>query len=302
MIHTWNRSARHGIKIVNRLSLVLEEVGPSITITTLTNVITFSIGSFTPTPGRLFLQKSLFLEIQLFCTATAIALALAYLYCLILFVPVLYYASKYEDSHSSSSKKPLKLKETLSSWCQTYSQIIQNRFFNLALFLGIVFYWYASIQGVIRLDTKLDTHKIIPPDNPLSIPNEYFMKVVYQEYYPVTVFVNKPLDIRKKEELDRFYRMLDEFEGMRLCRGKKRRRNPDGSVLGKELTILWLRDYINYINTYEDFDYYGEYGAPEDPLKPTTAETGVDLRRLKEFLASPIYKYYKSFMKLDNHE
>ena len=69
------------------------------------------------------------------------------------------------------------------------------------------------------LKSKLDTEKIIPPNNPLRAPNEIFMRVVYQDYYPVTVFVNNPLDIRNKTSLDKFYGMLNEFEGMKLCRG-----------------------------------------------------------------------------------
>uniref|UniRef100_A0A914CBG1 SSD domain-containing protein n=1 Tax=Acrobeloides nanus TaxID=290746 RepID=A0A914CBG1_9BILA len=278
MIHAWHRTAKHGIKEVNRLSLVLEEVGPSITITTLTNVITFSIGSFTPTP-----------EIQLFCTATAIALGLAYFYCLVLFVPVLYLASAYENKCvQTSSKKASKLKDALSTCCQVYSKIIRHRFSNYVLLVGVFIYWYFSIFGTMILKSKLDTEKIIPPNNPLRAPNEIFMRVVYQDYYPVTVFVNNPLDIRNKTSLDKFYEMLNEFEGMKLCRGK-------------ELTILWLRDYIEYINTYEDFDYYSENGVPASSLEVTNnSETGVDYKRLKEFLASPIYKYYRSFMKLND--
>ena len=69
MAHAWNRSSRQQLAVAKRLGLVFEEVGPSITITTLTNVVTFSIGALTPTP-----------EISLFCLATAVALGFAYIY------------------------------------------------------------------------------------------------------------------------------------------------------------------------------------------------------------------------------
>lgn len=52
MIHPWHRLALHSNSVSKRLGLVFEEVGPSITITSLTNFISFSIGALTPTPGK----------------------------------------------------------------------------------------------------------------------------------------------------------------------------------------------------------------------------------------------------------
>lgn len=51
ILSSWHQSAHKNLKPITRLGLILEEVGPSITITTLTNVITFAIGALTPTPG-----------------------------------------------------------------------------------------------------------------------------------------------------------------------------------------------------------------------------------------------------------
>lgn len=51
MIHSWQRLSPRGYPLTLRLGMVFEEVGPSITITSLTNFISFGIGAFTPTPG-----------------------------------------------------------------------------------------------------------------------------------------------------------------------------------------------------------------------------------------------------------
>ncbi|VDN85446.1 unnamed protein product [Brugia pahangi] len=101
MIHPWQRLALFTSSVSVRIGLVFEEVGPSITITSLTNFISFSIGALTPTP-----------EIRLFCVSTAIAMGLDYLYELILFGPILALASHCEKRNkkytiSSYSQKPL---------------------------------------------------------------------------------------------------------------------------------------------------------------------------------------------------
>lgn len=55
MIHSWQRLAPFGYKPTTRFGLIFEEIGPSITITSLTNFISFGIGALTPTPEiRLF--------------------------------------------------------------------------------------------------------------------------------------------------------------------------------------------------------------------------------------------------------
>lgn len=138
----------------------------------------------------------------------------------------------------------------------------------------------------MTIESKLDTEKILPKETPIREPHEVIMRLVWNEYYPVTVFVNNPMDIRRKGALDRFYSMLEEFESMNLCRGK-------------EFTMLWLRDYIKYCNEYDfDFDYYSDDGAAETTKTTIMSETGLDYKRLREFLASPIYHHYTSFLRI----
>jgi len=55
--------------ICKRLGQMLEDVGPSVTITSATNFLAFCVGIFTPTP-----------EIQLFCAGNASAIFVDYIY------------------------------------------------------------------------------------------------------------------------------------------------------------------------------------------------------------------------------
>lgn len=116
-------------------------MGPSITITTvrptlcpqfsflsfqLTNVVTFSIGALTPTPGFALPPSQITfvsIEISLFCMATAVALGFAYIYTvchyyyspfhpppsslkLMLFTPLICFASEFEDRNLKSGRSP----------------------------------------------------------------------------------------------------------------------------------------------------------------------------------------------------
>jgi predicted RND superfamily exporter protein len=281
MTHAWHRKARCGLEIGERLGLVLEEVGPSITITTLTNVITFAIGAITPTP-----------EISLFCLATAIALGFAYIFTLILFGPFIYLATVIEEKYCAKPERPSflssrkKMQQFLHKFIEHYCTVIRHKGFFVALVLGAIVYWYFAIVGTLNINSKLDTEKILPKDCPILEPHRLISHMVWTEYYPVTVFVNNPLDIRRNDLLHLFNAMVEELESMPLCKGK-------------EFTVLWLRDYAKYCQQVRDFgfDYFFEdLTTTEAP--PT--ETGLDFSRVREFLTSPFYKHYKSFLKMGN--
>ena len=60
MLQSWQQHRTVGC-VRQRLSLVLVHIGPSITITSLTNTVAFGIGFFTPTP-----------QMSLFCLCTSV--------------------------------------------------------------------------------------------------------------------------------------------------------------------------------------------------------------------------------------
>lgn len=63
------------------------------------------------------------------------------------------------------------------------------------------------------------SEEILPHDSPIKKPNAIVTNLVWSEYYPVTIFINSPLDITNKGRIDRLNEMLDRFEAMPKCKG-----------------------------------------------------------------------------------
>lgn len=67
-LHSWNRS-NSDLPLRERVAETLADAGPSITITSLTNFLSFAIGIGTPTPA-----------IRVFCIYITLAVFFAYVY------------------------------------------------------------------------------------------------------------------------------------------------------------------------------------------------------------------------------
>ncbi|WKX90079.1 hypothetical protein Q1695_009149 [Nippostrongylus brasiliensis] len=271
-VHAWLRQPLRQAAAV-RLGKVLEEVGPSITTTTLTNVVTFLIGWLTPTE-----------EISIFCFGSAMALGFAYIYTVVIFCPILYYCSLEEtkDSHEGCFRK--KGKRFFRGVLDGYSCVLSDRRVAVILFTGTLVYWYFGIMGTISITAKLDTEKILPKDTPIHRPNRLVENIVWAEYYPVTIIVNNPVDIRDVDRLNEINAFVSEFENISTCRGAN-------------FTMFWLRDYIDYywgvgVN---DFDFY--FDADEYP-----DEKEFGYKKLAGFLGNPLYKHHKAFLNLDYNQ
>ncbi|VDM96741.1 unnamed protein product [Thelazia callipaeda] len=289
MIHSWLRLP-NDCTIPQRLGYMLEEIGPSITISTLTNVITFGIGALTPTP-----------EIALFCFETAIALGFAYIFTLVLLCPLLYLASTLEGKRKYKFGFS-KIIDKMNAGLKCYCWLVASKPFGVLATVCILIYWIFGVIGVMNIETRLDVEKILPKNSPLQEANAILTNIVWMEYYPVTVFVNSPLNIENDASMKRFNAMVNEFETLEDCRGK-------------EFTLLWFRDYEKYwldASLY-DFDYFAYDVVINETVdnsittavKPTKHEQKsqhevIDYSKLSAFLQSPIYKHWKTFLKLRN--
>ncbi|EJD74178.1 hypothetical protein LOAG_18470 [Loa loa] len=163
----------------------------------------------------------------------------------------------------------------------------------------------------MNIETRLDVEKLLPKNSPLQEANAMITTTVWREYYPVTILINSPLDIRNEHIIKRFDAMVNDFETLEKCRGK-------------EFTLLWLRDYKTYWweALLYDFDYFSDDNIATTTTTTTTTITTtttttlrtsqiskhetkfekemIDYSKLNDFLFSPLYKHWKNFLKLRN--
>ncbi|CAJ0561245.1 unnamed protein product, partial [Mesorhabditis spiculigera] len=268
-VHAWLRQSNNE-NMQTRMGRVFEEVGPSITTTTLTNVITFLIGAFTPTS-----------EISIFCFGTALALGMAYIYTLILFGPILYYSSPTtvdKEGPRTVDGWRLTLRNFLKCLVRGYAKVISHPAVAIVLLLGSLVYWFFAVKGTVGLESKLDTGKILPIHTPIRRPNRLMEEIIWPEYYPLTVIVNNPPDIRKSSQLARLIKMHEDFERMEHNRGKI-------------YTLSWIRAYQSYYEQASIFDFDEDLEA---------RDSGLSYGKLEPFLNDTLRRQYQSFVKLTN--
>lgn len=149
MIHSWQRICCKQAKnrrlapkgallndsLRDRVSEVIVDVGPSITITSLTNILAFGVGMFAPTP-----------EIRLFCAGNAVAIFFDYVYQLFMYAPIIAIVGEYEmkeeekkDSgvHSESSlvlidkHKEEEIRRMMQKKVRPYTSDLNSSYFKL---------------------------------------------------------------------------------------------------------------------------------------------------------------------------
>ncbi|GMS93338.1 hypothetical protein PENTCL1PPCAC_15513, partial [Pristionchus entomophagus] len=277
VVHHWLRvrttCTRSGL-----LGYVFEDVGPSITMTTLTNVISFAIGACAPTA-----------EIALFCAGSAIAMGFAYIYTLLFFGALLAFYSAPEGTpeprKSRGRKSVVNFFDEALMW---YAKMLQNNIFRIVFLLVWIAFNVGAIVGCSSITSKLETEKILPHETPIKVPNRIIEGLVWSEYYPVIIMVHRSFDVSDKTLAAEFMQMVDEFEGLEGSRG------PNS-------TVLWLRNYQEY------FDFVaagiimhseGNVFDDSDDIK----HGRYDNSQLEGFLESPMTKHFAGMMMVDTKE
>uniref|UniRef100_A0A1I7ZUL0 SSD domain-containing protein n=1 Tax=Steinernema glaseri TaxID=37863 RepID=A0A1I7ZUL0_9BILA len=275
--------------IVARLiSEVLVDTGPSITITTLTNILAFGFGALTPTP-----------EIQLFSIGNSVAIFIDYVYVWTVYAALMVIVGEYElknedfsceptsESNSVSNGPPsdassfsvrIYVKNACHRFLSKYCRLLSNKCVSSFVLALLATYWYVSIDSTMKMKAELKPERLFLESSDvtkiLELRNEYVIP-----YYGVCiVFVNNP---------------------------------------GKFSTKFWLRDYEEFMQysdevvrampeEFEDVNLEDEEGFEftQNGSRKITLETSPNhinkrANEVQQFLEWPEFRFWKGFVRYD---
>ncbi|MFH4974020.1 hypothetical protein AB6A40_000729 [Gnathostoma spinigerum] len=262
MLHAWNhilpsydhlnRSEKKK-KIPFIFGQVLEEVGPSILITSLTNAVAFGVGTTVATPA-----------LQLFCLTAALAMVLDFIFELTLFGSLLTLAAHIRltfegpvvnwNVKNSMVQMPEKLPKPttkiLRRMLRAYSYALTTTPIRILVFAFTALFFVVSLWGTLRMRTYINAQKIIPSDSLLQRTDEVFRKYQWPEYEPVQVFVNNPPDIKDRQAVAELKALIHDFETL-------------PHAIGPKATMFWMSDFEKMIEDINELTM--RFGIEVDP-------------------------------------
>ncbi|KAJ1371103.1 hypothetical protein KIN20_032983 [Parelaphostrongylus tenuis] len=264
MLRAWDRTDINA-EVPKRMAMTLEESGPSILISSITNVMAFIIGMTSQTPA-----------VRSFSLYAAVAIAMCFFYQLFMFSAVLS-ASGYRERKGLQSllcclKANPKSHSTVVEWIvhvqnvvlRRYSRIISTWPARIVLALFLCGYYYANAIGIMKLRTVIEIQKMSLPDSYLQEFQDQF-EASFKLMQPINVFVMNPGDLRDPERLRTIKEIIREFENATYS-------------YGAESTFSWINHYEEYLNFYGETE---QFTYKEIPV----------------FMQSASYFYMSSFVK-----
>ncbi|TKR87382.1 hypothetical protein L596_011787 [Steinernema carpocapsae] len=228
--HAWRKTNKKD-NLETRIAETMEEAGPSITLTSLTNGLSFAVGAFASTPA-----------IRLFCIYTAVGVLIDFIYQLTFFVAATVY-----EGHRLMNKEKIFLNKQSQIVLQEpevhkpgahngivskYCKLLKMWQTKVAVGLTVMVYWYFSIQGCLTMEIRMDSSNLILSDSPLKSTAWVYEHYLWKQGTLVFAFVNNPPDLSYQDNQRKMLELVDRFETMEKS-------------MGKNSTTFWLRNYLS---------------------------------------------------------
>ncbi|KAE9552519.1 hypothetical protein FO519_004261 [Halicephalobus sp. NKZ332] len=240
-LHCWARTDK-SLTTRERVGDMLADAGPSITISSLTNLLSFAIGIFTPTPA-----------IRIFCIFTTTAVIFDYLYQIFFFTAVIMIGGIREEKRLNAyvpcivvpERKMSEESESVPTWKKKMDKFgsrfvdywvdfCLNKFARIGLVVLMLAYWTFSIYGVLQIKVGLTSEKLFLDDSPLLDLVKLQTNIIFKEGGQMAVFVNNPGNLSEPNKIPHLMRLLERFE------------HAPGSV-GPSSTQMWLNTYLPFV-------------------------------------------------------
>ncbi|KAL3982323.1 Patched family protein [Acanthocheilonema viteae] len=171
VLHKWFTSVE--LDLSSRLTSVLVEIGPSVTLTSVTNICAFMVGSFL-SPNA----------IREFCYCSALALTLDWIFQILVFTPTLLKIHSYSFNVSRKSNK--RRKSPLKSYCE----FLMHPVTRIILLCILIPFWICSIYLALRMEENFTPQKTFRSDSFLtdSLPT---LENAFMEHELFPVFVKQ---------------------------------------------------------------------------------------------------------------
>ncbi|PAV64872.1 hypothetical protein WR25_07436 [Diploscapter pachys] len=244
ILRAWDRTNVNEA-IDERMAETLEEAGPSITISSITNALAFFIGMTSQTPA-----------VRSFSFFSAVAILICFFYQLIMFSAVLAISGKREKAERQSFLCCLKadprarchlveyLVEGQTAFIRSFSELISKWPTKIFLVAVMIFYYYVSAIGIMQMKSLITIEKMALPDSYLQAFQRQF-ETSLQTMQPISVFILNPGDLRNITRLDTIKQIVRDFENATYS-------------YGSESTFFWLQPYEDFLRFYgetEEFTY-----------------------------------------------
>lgn len=234
ILAAWHRTDKH-LEIPERMALTVQEAGCSMTVTTVTNLVSFGNGVLSTTP-----------VLQTFAIYSSVASVVCYIYQLVIFPAIIAITApnEYQKLGDSKEEKTWDIIKTMGQWSDRQWHKLAGaistswvRLLTISILLG---YWYLSVYGIATMETDLTIQKMAD-QNARIVKFKRDADIILKEMQSVAILVKSPKDLRKMENLKKLQKMIKDFESAK-------------NSFGNESTVCWLQSYIDFLTFYQEND------------------------------------------------
>ncbi|PAV83898.1 hypothetical protein WR25_25296 [Diploscapter pachys] len=236
MLGAWQDTSRL-LPPHKRMALSLEEAGSAISVTSLTSVLSFGIGTFSSTPA-----------ISIFCKFVAVALTFfsavmvlgarreaAGYHCILVW-------KKCDAETIAKARNANAVSPTRYFFSKIFAPLICHPVSRIILLLTYVCYILAAFYGCSLLEPNLTPSRLVVDDSPLVHYLHLAENKIWAEGLIGRVYVNNAPDFTKHpKEIERISQMVKELESTPYS-------------MGPNSTSLWLNDFNKYRQFFSEGD------------------------------------------------